>query len=493
MKYIFRYTSSLIIGAVMLGGCKKSYLETAPSNQVTSDVIFATTAGAQTALDGLYRLTYTSGIGTYTGHDLFAQKATDLISDLMGNDMVVNAQGYGWFNGDYRYTAGATTTDGSRSYTLWLYYYQIVNNANSIISNIDKSVGAQTDKDKIKAQALFMRAHSYFYLINFWQQTYKGNESKPGVPLYTSTTSSGNSRGTVQGVYDQIIKDLTNAETLLDGKPRRDISSVDVTVVQALRARVAMQMEDYATAAIYAEKVTPKYSLMSNAQYGAGFSSMSNPEWIWGMNVIADQATVYASFYSHIDASTGGYASLGQQKKITKALYDQIAAADIRKTVFRTPGTGTTTYPDYNQTKFHVPTPGSWAADYMYMSVAEMYLIDAEASARTGSDAKARTALETLIKNRYPAYSAAAFSGSSLIDEILLQRRIELWGEGLSLFDIKRLKTGLNRPSGPGNHGAPNYDPVVYVLSDQDPRFLMRIPQEELNSNKAMTAKDQNP
>jgi hypothetical protein len=184
---------------------------------------------------------------------------------------------------------------------------------------------------------------------------------------------------------------------------------------------------------------------------------------------------------------------LGGQKKITKALYDQIPDGDVRKLVFRTPGTGTTSNPDYNQLKFQVPVAGKWAADYIYMRAAEMYLIEAEALARQGKDADARTVLETLVKARNPNYSAANLSGASLLDEILLQRRIELWGEGFSLIDIKRLGQGLNRPTGPGNHGAPNFDPGIYKTAPADPRFLMRIPKRELDNNVNMTPADQNP
>jgi hypothetical protein len=497
MKNISKYLVPVLITAMIAGGCKKNYLETSPSNAVTVDVIFKTTEGAQTALDGLYRLTYTFGIEQNGNHDLFGQKSFDLIMDLMGTDMVVNKQGYNWFNGDYRYTAGASPAPTSRSYTTWLYYYQVVNNANSIISNIDAAAGAQSDKDKIKGQALFMRAHSYFYLVNFLQHTYKGNETKPGIPTYNAPGVVGHPRGTVQADYDSIVSDLTAAETLLTGKSRRDLSSVDVTAVQALRARVALQMEDYATAATYAEKVIPEYPLMTNAEYQNGFNSVSSPEWIWGMQVISDQATVYAGWWSHMDAEPsgdpGGYASLGQQKKIPKVLYDQINDNDVRKTLFVAPGTGNANAPDYSQQKFRLADPTSWAGDYMYLSVAEMYLIDAEALVRNGQDAPGRTILETLIKNRYSAYSASGLAGTNLLNEILLQRRIELWGEGLSLFDIKRLKKGLNRPSGAGNYGSGNYDPITYTLADQDPKFLYRIPQEELDANKSMTAADQNP
>jgi hypothetical protein len=299
----------------------------------------------------------------------------------------------------------------------------------------------------------------------------------------------------LQDVYNQIISDLTQAETLLDGKPRDSKANVDVSVVRGLRARVALVMEDWATAATKANQARQGYSLMTSAQYTttSAFSSVANPEWMWGSIIPADQATIYASFFSHMDIRTGGYAALGQQKKITKALYDQIPAGDVRKAVFKTPGTGTTSNPDYNQLKFQVPTAGSWAADYLYMRAAEMYLIEAEALARQGQDGPAISVLEALVQTRFPGYSAAGLAGPSLLNEILLQRRIELWGEGFSLIDIKRLGQGLNRPTGPGNHGSPNFNPGIYTTSPADPRMLMRIPQRELDNNASMSPADQNP
>jgi hypothetical protein len=214
---------------------------------------------------------------------------------------------------------------------------------------------------------------------------------------------------------------------------------------------------------------------------------------MWASVIPANQATIYASFFSHIDIATNGYAALGGQKKITKALYDQIDATDARKGWWR--GTGSAGADvQYNQRKFRVPTVGSWAADYYYMRAAEMYLIEAEARARSGNEAAARTALEALVTTRRPGYSAATLTGSALVNEILLQRRIELWGEGFALMDIKRLKTGLNRPTGPGNHDVTtSLNPITTTVPDGSGLFLMRIPQRELDANLVMTAADQNP
>lgn len=494
MKKIFLYTTSILLITVI--GCKKDYLETKPNTSATEEDISSKLLSTTAALDGIYKEQFTSGIGGNTGHDNFGQKSVDLQLDLMGNDMVVHSQGYGWFNGTYNLTTWQNANNSTQSDAAWYRYYDMIKQANKIIAGADNLKDATTAQiQTIKGQAFGLRAYCYFYLVNLFQQTYKGNENKPGVPLYTKDTTGAKPRAKVSEVYQQIISDLGQAETMLTGKTRAAKNNIDISVVQGFRARVALIMEDWATAATYANKARQGYTLMNSTQYvsTSAFSSVSGSENMWGSIIPAEQATIYASFYSHMDIRTGGYAALGGQKKITKSLYDQIPSTDVRKTVFKTPGTGTTSNPDYNQLKLQVPSATSWAGDYIYMRASEMYLIEAEALARQGQDASAQSVLETLVKARNPVYSAAIFTGDDLINEILLQRRIELWGEGFALLDIKRLKQGLTRPSGAGNHGAPSFDPGVYTTSAQDARFIMRIPQREIDNNPTMTPADQNP
>ena len=481
---------------LMMVSCKKDYLTTSPSDQITVVQIFPTTTTGKTAIEGIYRVMFSHAAavpyGTGSLHSDFGQKAYDIVNDLMGNDMVVNKQGYGWFNRDYQYTERGQITDSRRPYMIWTYNYYLINAANNIIQNIDAAKGPDNDKKSIKGQAYAVRAYAYYNLVNWFQQTYKGNESAKGVPIYKTTAITGNPRGTVKENYDLILSDLTQAENLLTGLPSEHKSHINVLTVQGIRARVSLTMENWADAATYANKARTGYTPMPSNMYTDGFNSISNPEWMWGMEVNTTQATVYASFFSHMDANAFDYAQLGGQKKITKSLFDKINPSDVRYKVFKKPGTGTTNLPDYCQNKFHLANPSAWAGDYLFMRASEMYLIEAEALARQGNTAAAKTTLETLIKARYAGYAAPS-AAPALLDEILLQRRIELWGEGFSLFDIKRLKTGLNRPTGAGNHGSPNFDPKVYVLPPGDPQMIMKIPQTELDVNLSMTAADQNP
>ena len=90
------------------------------------------------------------------------------------------------------------------------------------------------------------------------------------------------------------------------------------------------------------------------------------------------------------------------------------------------------------------------------------------------------------MSKRDPSYKQSSSTGATLIDEILFNRRIELWGEGFRFLDLKRLNLPLNR------NGA-NHNTAVAVLFDVpagDPRWEFLIPRRELDSNKAVT---QNP
>ena len=498
MKKILLYL--LPLSVILVTGCKKEYLDTKPSNGVTEGTLLGTYNSITAALNGAYNEQFAFGTGASTGHDNFGQKAYDLQIDLMGNDMVVHTAGYGWFNTDYSLTAWQSAVTGQQSDNAWYMYYDLIKQANTLLANVD-GVGdaTQSQKDAMKGEAYGIRAYCYYYLINLFQQTVKGNETKPGVPIYLDAKDfTDKGRGTVADVYTQINADLTASSALLNGKTPASKANMSYKIVQGFIARVKLQQQDYPAAATAAHNAQAGFTLMVGAQLNArtAFSTSGNSEFMWGSTIPENLATIYASFWSHMDAITKqGYAQLGGQKKITKDLFDQIPSTDARKKWWTAPGASniSTINPVYNQIKYTLPGTG-WAGDYEYMTVSEMYLIEAEALARQGGkDAQAVTVLETLIKTRNPSYSATGLTGTALINEILLQRRIELWGAGFGLLDIKRLGQGLNRVSGPGNHGAPSFNPGVYTTSPQDWRFLMRIPQRELDNNTKMTPADQNP
>jgi len=141
----------------------------------------------------------------------------------------------------------------------------------------------------------------------------------------------------------------------------------------------------------------------------------------------------------------------------------------------------------YMSKKFLVADPGSSIGDLPLMRAAEMILIQAEAEARQGKFNEAAQTLYTLVHSRDDEYQLSANTGDDLINEILVQRRIELWGEGFRFYDLKRTNSPLDRNG--GNHNDSNAG--VMTVQPTDKRWQFLIPQDEINNSSGVVI--QNP
>ena len=103
----------------------------------------------------------------------------------------------------------------------------------------------------------------------------------------------------------------------------------------------------------------------------------------------------------------------------------------------------------------------------------------------SGCENEAKTMLTTIMKTRNPKYETSATS-DALLQEIELQKRIEMWGEGRRLFDMKRRNDSLDRTHAI-NHSAiaPKEVPAGSKL------FIYQIPDKELNANSEITDKNE--
>jgi len=127
------------------------------------------------------------------------------------------------------------------------------------------------------------------------------------------------------------------------------------------------------------------------------------------------------------------------------------------------------------------PTYGNFIGDYIYLRNAEFYLTRAEALARLGRDEEAQQVLFDLNSTRDPNYAKSTSRGQTLIDEIILYRRIELFGEGVASFDMARLGVDLNRQDNRLNPVQPGADIFVPAGSE---KMTFPIPTLELDAQK---------
>lgn len=481
----------------LLAGCKKDYFDVGPTGSVDEGAIFTTTGNASNVINGVYRYLYSR----YSAQNQPGQGGVMLMLDFMGED--VHQAVASWYtpgNG-----TGGWINHRNASYLYVEYpfrlYYRCIGNVNGIIDNIDNATGTDADKSRLKAEALTMRAWSYFNLVQIYAKRYDAASTpnaQLGVSMPLSVSQTQLPRSTVEEVYTQIKKDLADAIAAFataSAPPSgpQTKSHLNVRAAWAIRARVALTMQDYVNAAAYAKQVIDLggHSLMSNAQYQAGFNDLSNPEWIWGAYVQDDQGDTFGSYFGQISWNGNTTYVRGVPKRINSALYTQITATDVRKRMWE-PSPNSTNFPlpasnfthsPYMSRKFAIralPTIG----DVPYIRLAEMYLIMAEAYARTpGKEAEARQALYTLAVNRDPSYVLSTNSGQALINEILFHRRVEFWGEGLRFYDLKRLNLPLDRTA------VPNYVPASAGGTMQIPagsnlwEFVIPISEIQANPN----------
>jgi hypothetical protein len=473
--------------------CETTYLDTLPTASVDAASAYATTKNAAAAVNGIYRALIVRYLGSqgHSGHP-----AMMIIMDHMGEDMLHGTTAASWHVGETRWTAHRADVNTMARFPYEL-YYRVIGNANIAIANIDNAVGPQAERDQLKGEALALRGWAYFNLVQLYGKRYDAS-AKPnaqlGVPLVLTPTTEGLPRNTVEEVYAQINKDLTQAATLL--KSTRSFKShINLEVAKGILARVALTQQNWADAAKYAEEARKGFTLMSETQYQDGFQDISNPEWMWGFDHLEDQSEFFGGYHSYISCNYNSTVIRTYPKVINSLLYNQIPTTDVRSKMWvRTPTAansivppGGVRVPFLNQ-KFRLPgTPSTSAmGDVPYMRAAEMFLIEAEAKAKLGQDANAAKVLFDLVSKRDAAYKLSTSTGAKLLDEIYFNRRIELWGEGFRFLDLKRLNQPLNRNG--ANHIASLT--VLYDVPAGDKMWEILIPRREMDSNKAMV---QNP
>ena len=489
-KYIL---SSLLIASVTFSSCKKEFLDTFPTTSVAAASALSSTQNALAALNGIHRVMYTQ----YDAQGQSGEGACNLFRDYLGEDIVFPLANGSTGHLTWVQWQNHRNVNASDMRFVYRFYYRLISNANILINGIDGVPGSTNDKRMIKGQALVYRAWAHFQLVQLWGERYKvgGNNTQLGVPLLLNNTLEGQPRETVEKVYTQVNKDIDEAITLLAGYTRTGTaakSNLDINVARGIKARIALVQENWDVAATNAIAARTGYTLMTNADYLRGFNDISNSEWIWGSRQISDHNTFFFSYFAYISCNFNSTVLRTQPRAINANLYNALPASDIRKSVFDLTGATVPVPPGgarvpFQNKKFLASSDALSIGDVPYMRAAEMLLIEAEARAKQGQTAAAQTALFTLMRNRNPNYVQSTNTGQALLDEIYLNRRAELWGEGHRFTDLKRLNLPMSRV-GISNH----LDALILVrtIPAGDIQWQFLFPQDEINQNKLIV---QNP
>lgn len=433
-----------------------------------------------------------------------------LSQDLNGPDMVCANNGYNWFSTSSEYSDRSDTY--ANPFARYAIFYNQIKSANDIIASIAPNTEDATQKSYL-GQAKAVRAFDYLSLVPNYQFSYSTSKDLPGVPLVTETTTDfvNNPRATVAKVYEQIISDLNSAIELLEGYDRAgDKSRIDQQVAYGLRARAYLYMGEWEKAYEDADKAMEGYSPASLAAVSKpAFYNIEDPNWMWGLNVSVSNVVknAYATTAAHLGSFSGdGYAAgVGMYKTINSLLYKKISNTDIRKQWWVDDKLESTLlnqvswngksgkdlseleienvkmkFIKYTNVKFGMKSgigSSNNDNDWCIMRAEEMILIKAEALAQQGDGTNAAIELKKLMKERDTAWNKASVT----VNDVWLQRRIELWGEGFSMADIMRLGKPVVRFHKGNNENWP--DAFCFNMAANDPWLLLRFPQREANNN----------
>ncbi len=476
MKRYRIFISGMLALLLTLTACEE-FLNQEPRLSMTNELSLATFNGLQNATYGAYSPLYSSN---WYGRDFI------VTSDLRGGNAMISPITSGRFVTEYLWN-----NNPGASSALWFSAWVVVARANNIINKIEdgfEEPGVDAaDINRLDAECKFLRALAFHDLARVFCQPYTQMDGRDnmGIPVILVTELGSPSRNTLGEVYDQIVSDLEDA---IAGLP--EVSPNGGTdpagwatrhAAKALLSRVYLYMGEWQNAADMATEVIDEFpgelypaSAYTTWDLGGAWGTDNGSEVIF--EVYGAEGNSSHSNWDVISyiMSPLGYADIGASKDVINLMED----GDVRKGMF----VSSSKWPNnFWSTKYPGKAPdGNLREDNIpVLRLSEMYLNRAEAIQR-GASVSGVTALDDIntirtIRNATP-YTEVG------LDEIYMERRIELCFEGQESFDLARTGRSLERVD---YNGAVNQN-----ISFPDYRWAMPIPQAEIDANPNMT---QNP
>lgn len=339
---------------------------------------------------------------------------------------------------------------------LWNQAYQLINNCNMVLDAADilstHSDEEKADVKKVKGELYYLRASYYLMLVNLYGKPYTPSTAatEPGVPVKLSPNVEDKDfeRASVADVYTQIVSDLNDAETLLaSASAPASIYHPGVEAVYILRSRVALYMQDWATAKTYAQKAIDRDGYLLNLQEVSSASyplSRQNAE-----VVFSNGASMLGNILFVNLGNTNTYYEVSPTWYLSDNLYSLFSDDDYRKTTYITTADDlTNSFPTYHKVDCSIASYGKYkeVSDVFSVRTAEAYLNMAEAEAQLGNDGEACRWLSKLRENRIANGGTVGLAGAELINFVREERERELFLEGQRWFDLRRYMVDAKYP-----------------------------------------------
>ncbi len=437
----------LIILTSILGACQKEFLAERSDKAL---LVPKTLTDFQTLLDNLNVFNITPSLQVIASDDYYSTDVKiNTFSASQKNSFI-------W----------ASDIDEGLSISDWNTPYQQVFYANVVLDGLLEMEEASSQQQQwkvIKGSALFHRAFAFYNLAQLFAKPFDPSNAKTdlGIPIrLQADVNIKSTRGTLQQTYDQIIKDLKQAEALLPVSSAFQ-SRPSKIAAQALLARVYLNMEDYQNALLYAGAVLKVYGSLIDYNTLNKTSNVPFP-------VAPNNNNLETIFYSRMITYAFGTAT---NATVDPSLYQSYLTDDLRKVIF---------FSGSNPSWFKGRYTGNTGALFSGLASDEMYLIRAECEARIGKVENAMESLNILLKSRYSnavSYPVlTANSPADALDQVLKERRKELVFRGLRWGDLRR----LNKDSRYQVTLARSLNGQTYNLLPNSNRYTFPVPAQEV-------------
>ena len=462
----------LLTAAFTLCLACESMLEINPKDSLPGEKALATLGGCEALLLGAYDMMQSTSL---YGRDMIC--TPEVLADNCGM-----AQGGYMFRSDYRNIMGSGCN-------IWSSAYRVIAVTNDVVAAIDK-VGIDAlqegTRDRIKGEALFIRALLYFDLLRAYcrEPGQLVNNFDLGVPLITDPFISMGPdaypvRSDIYAVWAQIEKDLNEAFRLLQGNDGPNFPQrVTHYAAKALLARAYLYQSKWSDAVAAADWVITQnkpalYTGDYKDLYTNGVESIF--EIRFGTSKALGSSSLHAMYatvddgYRDEEGYGNGRGSGEGELIIADNLLAQFEEGDKRLTMMRKAYFGSNKV--WWNTKFN-SWQGLFGQDNIPMiRTSEVYLIRAEAYLKlaTPNYSSARSDLNALRTSR--GLGATPANDATLAAAIQKERRLELCFEGHRFFDLKRQGMDITKEA-----------PSV-TLPYTDFKVVAGIPQTEMDVN----------
>jgi tetratricopeptide (TPR) repeat protein len=358
--------------------------------------------------------------------------------------------------------------------TYWHLSYQAIQRSNIVLNRIDDITMDENKKNARKGEVKFLRALTYFYLVQIWGD----------VPLVLEETTNpmnsiGQGRDPADEVYKQIIKDLEEAATLLPDKVENaDDGRVTAPAAKALLARVYLVRKEY-------QKVIDYTNQVINSNF---YSLDTNYEDIFDCSVKSKEVIFKIVFKSGTNSEGFPFSNVNHD-------YDNTASRDFMTTFKDDPRrdmnvaeTGIATY--YSK-KIHNTNVNSVDntidVKIVILRYADILLMKAEALNKLSYPSSEALELLNHVRTRIAgitAYQTTDFNSQNEFEDLIInERRIELAFENLRWFDLLRTGKALEVMSAKsiGGDNVNAASALPYTIEQKN--LLFPVPQTQIDAS----------